>query len=898
MGPSLIKHSTGYICSSCRESWLLYARTSILDARSKRPVGSSVPHSKLLHRDAYSSKSLKPLLTIQNGPRIQHDPAQQPKFARKSTSHGLDASRFRHYLENFGLKSSGPGVSTDANRASQILHQTVQRGGDTPVSDSSPPHSLLQARAKASSRIKSSKIGVQKSPNTVTLLRDVHRWINGQSKSTRTPAVSIDTLAKHRLVRDDDWAAVIWMLVAARLKDDRVIQSQGEAESKVQDDAALDDAIIEYWKVYFHAHRPSPIQGERRVMRPNDWSCIPHVAELEDLGSSLPRQFHQRLHHHFPRIPDQEIQSIALAAFTTFHVLSPQQARAEALHSRLTVASRPFQEFVGRLLMFSEVTSISDLLASKLPTHVAAELTRSWRQPTSLAATVLGTTPQPITSTDGRARNNRDKTCVEADGFLKMVDGALERRQRQYAEQLWLEIRQWYRTFKSGGSPTSELRSPSSGGDHATEMIGKVLDRCIMTFMALRLPDNAVDVWNEMVAGGDKPAQSSWHAMLDGNRRARNVRGIEDVWRSMRAAGVRPDVGCWTTRISGLISCGKVAFGIQALNEMCQDWEAAAKMWKREDKDRKNDLAGLGDVRGIVKPTTITINAALSALSRQGKAALSGDVTYWAHRFGIQYDIITFNALLNIAMRHGRREQAFQLLRDMEASGVLPDRATMTIILDGLFRIASSSSTPSEGRSQTAAPTSSLLPFNVQAILSDMDAYGISANEHTYAMLVDRLLKQHNDVAAAQTVLDHMYARGMQPTPHMSTSLVSHHFNQRPPNLDAVQRVWDRIYTAGSGAVDHILYDRTIEGYAGAGQIAAMLDKLDAMEARGMVPGWDTLTIVLHALARSGDTNRARKIVEQVKTRQKQTSRAHGGSVTPGERRLWIEVGHLTGTLR
>lgn len=359
--------------------------------------------------------------------------------------------------------------------------------------------------------------------------------------------------------------------------------------------------------------------------------------------------------------------------------------------------------------------------------------------------------------------------------------------------------------------------------------------------MSLRGPDRAVKVWNRMLGLGLQPTQATWNAMLDGSRKVWDLESMEGIWQKMWASGVKPDIGCWTTRIHALTTRGLWQQGVQALNEMGRAWQDAAKehlQSTRADLDRV-DLSKIEDVGDVVKPTTATVNGVVGGLLQKGRLEEAHDVLAWARTLGIRPDTATYNTLLKYAIAKGGSKSALEIFKMMEESGLRADIFTFTIVLGGFFgSYAAERSPPGE---QVKA---------VSEICAEMEAAGIETDVYSYGIIIDNLLKHGGNIVAANAVLAHMATKGVKPTNHISTMFLMHHLSRRPPDMNAVDALWDEMQRLGLG-VDVVLYDQFVHGYGNVGQVYKMMDVLEKMSVEGKVPSWDVLRTALRALGRA-----------------------------------------------
>ncbi|KAI9820550.1 MAG: hypothetical protein M1832_003741 [Thelocarpon impressellum] len=467
----------------------------------------------------------------------------------------------------------------------------------------------------------------------------------------------------------------------------------------------------------------------------------------------------------------------------------------------------PLALFLARLLPYADLA-----LAAAQPCLSDGRILASWEgdmTPRALALLASTSSPPPDERHNASAPPpDRDpKILGLRDLFLKRLSRAVERRDLPRAERLWLEA------LSSFPPPSPPL---------------PLLNRFLQAFMALRRPAQAIGVWNTLVSSGQVPSQASWHALLDGCRTARDGDAIEAVWhRMVSESGLVPDAACWTARISGLVGAGRAEAGLRALHAM-----GAAHKTSPTTAPR---------------PTTEIVNASISALLRAARGDACADVLRWASGLSIRPDVVTYNTLLRASVRGERGDETQALLADMESRAIAPDITTVTILLDGLFRSPSSSS---------SAETSAT------ALLSSLTSAALPPTPHTYGTLISALLQRREaNLPAARAVLAHMSAQKMAVSPHIYTILLTHHFSTG--DLAGVSALWARIRLEG-GVVDHVLWDRFVEGYARAGETGLARQFLERAARKGVVVGWEAASLLVRSLLSQGDRGAAEEVVKLV----------------------------------
>jgi hypothetical protein len=189
----------------------------------------------------------------------------------------------------------------------------------------------------------------------------------------------------------------------------------------------------------------------------------------------------------------------------------------------------------------------------------------------------------------------------------------------------------------------------------------------------------------------------------------------------------------------------------------------------------------------------------------------------------------------------------------MQKAGVQADVATFTTLLDEMFE--SSKLLSPEDQNEI-----------VKNVFAEMEAAGIEANLRTYGKMIYSLLQSNpSDMTAVKAVMARMAAKGVEPSTYIYTILVKHHFSQEPPDLEAIRLILERIQLSGT-VMDHIFWDRVIEGYARIGDTITALTILGRVDKPGSRVGWYALQMVLSSLTENGEWDLARQVVRNAWT--------------------------------
>ncbi|KAK5138502.1 hypothetical protein LTR08_000088 [Meristemomyces frigidus] len=431
-------------------------------------------------------------------------------------------------------------------------------------------------------------------------------------------------------------------------------------------------------------------------------------------------------------------------------------------------------------------------------------------------------------------------------------------------------------------------------------MLPDSLYECLLlTLLTLRKPAEAIEVWQHFTDGlGRKPTAKTYTVMMKGSQLMRDVDGVEGFWKRMRAAGVQADAQAWSVRIFGLVRGQKVDFGLRVLEEMGREWVEAVRAKQAVGKGRGRrgavvqemtpaEAAALleGDVAGVPKPNLAVMNSAISALASRNEH-LVPKVLAWGRSFGVEPDLVTYNALLNLSMRRSNADEAVRILHRMQQRGIVADSTTWTVLLSAFLEGAGL-----DGLAK-AEQEKKMLAF-IYAL--EASSAGATIDQKGYALVIDRLLKIYDNAPAASAVLAHMVNKGVEPSTQIYTILMTAYFQREPaPDFAAAEALWGQIEHAHGGrgaALDAVFSDRMIEAYALHHRVVgsrAMLGFLERMEGLGQRPSWRALLRACEALAEREEWGRMIGIVERARGWMGVEGRgSKGAGKAFGERDFW-----------
>lgn len=438
--------------------------------------------------------------------------------------------------------------------------------------------------------------------------------------------------------------------------------------------------------------------------------------------------------------------------------------------------------------------------------------------------------------------------------WVKRLGRSIETSNLLLAEKCWDEVRK-FNAQQSGASSLPLF----------------LYEHFMLAFLALRQPRFALEAWSTVVESGQRPTVKTWTVMMRGCSRANDPDALEKFWARMIEQGVQPDQHAWSVRLFSLVKAKRINKAFSALQKMGQEWIAAVRAQQRAalPVTAGKQHAALpqidltqwtGDVGGVPRPSLAIVNSVVSALASKSDEDIPR-VLAWARDFAIEFDMTTYNSLLNVAMRHGKTAEALSILKHMEARSMRPNSTTTTVVLAALFKSDYFVNLPAE--EQTTKIFSLIAAIEESSPTAKLDVKG-------YALAIDRMLKEHANPAAARALLEHMSARGLEPTPQIYTILMTSYFDANPPDFAAAEALWNRLHRGNAGygvALDTIFYDRMVEAYARHHPhvgIAPMMQFLERMSLEGKRPGWPVLELVGRALVDREEWGMLHSLVDDI----------------------------------
>jgi pentatricopeptide repeat protein len=664
------------------------------------------------------------------------------------------------------------------------------------------------------------------------LLKRIIRAKDDDPFSTTLPAFTEVTTvyAQLGILHGPDWADMMFSLIERILK----YRESPSKDDKLEDMLISD--LVGSWNVVFRqlGKNQHPVEGP-----PFDWSHVPPISSKNAIQAYRKRGIQGCFALLTPSFSFHHIKDIPVIAVATFTLLTQGHISEKKVVQEAATLVSSLGQVISVLSTESRPTAETRELAAET---VEEFVKTAWSETKELAARM---DVPPATKTPSSTPSHMS-TRMSSTFIHRRLQDAFVRRDGHEVDRLWGDMLKLPVKQESTTDPEFQTsKNPQRG----FLSVG-ICNYFILTYMALRQPSRAIDVWNYMVKSGLVPNLATWDSMMTGCKTSRDAKALENVWAKMLALRVQPDVVCWTTRISGLIECNQFDKAMRALDEMGRLWLAAAR--SKHGNLKVEELQHVDDVEGAIKPTTSTINAAISGLLKKHKVDAAHRILAWAGKFAIRPDIITYNTLLRSVIRNGQTQEAMALLQQMQDDGLEADVATFTTILDETFRYFDEN-TPEEQKEIIAT------------IFSEMESAGVKANLHTYGKIIYHLLEREpTDLTAVNAVVERMARQGLQPSPYISTMLVEYYFSRQPPDLDAVRVLIERSRMEPA-SVDNIFWDRVIEGYSRVGDTTSAVRILGKVNSGSSRISWTTLQKLLSSLVQNEEWDVARTLVRNAK---------------------------------
>ncbi|KAI0295849.1 hypothetical protein B0F90DRAFT_1748918 [Multifurca ochricompacta] len=185
---------------------------------------------------------------------------------------------------------------------------------------------------------------------------------------------------------------------------------------------------------------------------------------------------------------------------------------------------------------------------------------------------------------------------------------------------------------------------------------------------------------------------------------------------------------------------------------------------------RRDGVEGVSDSKNrhwslrrqpVLPPRTAAFNLRLGQLVDIGRSLRLVETLKEMKELQLQPDILTYNSAMELFGKHGMEDEAWALVDDMKALGVMPDIETYKFLLQAV-RYAPHEATWS--------------------VLRMMQGANVELNEGAYALLIQRYLDDSN-LEMAFKLLVEMERRGLTPTLNTAEGIITLAARRRMPRL-------------------------------------------------------------------------------------------------------------------
>jgi pentatricopeptide repeat protein len=516
-----------------------------------------------------------------------------------------------------------------------------------------------------------------------------------------------------------------------------------------------------------------------------------------------------------PDFPPSQTANVPLVACATLLLLTQNN------YPNVALAAKPLKESI--------------VMAAQIP-DCLSQLLKSQRKDARRIFQVLEENWTKIMEVTTKTKND---PSFMANIDTNILDAVVKKRDGARLEMLWSR-------YVTATSPQRDSSHP------VTQVLEWHCNDFIRSFMAVKMSNHAIDVWNYMVENGLPPSAKTWAEMVAGCRVSRDCEALEGIWSRMMELKVIPTRYCWTQRILALADSHRYTESIQALDEMGRLWLKTARTIHGEAKKLK-DLQLFGDFEAACKPDIELVNEAVKIFIRKSHSEEASRILAWAGKFGIHANAFTYRILLEPLIKEGMAKEATALLKHMENDGIQASAGIFTTILEEAFR----------GTGNLSHEEQLQIVGNV---FSAMEGAGLKASRGTYNEMVLQLLSTSGNMGAVNALLKRMASVNMKPDATMYTNLVNYYFRQDVPDLDAIRALTERAKTSDGIHKNWIFWDILIRGYAKAGDPESAMRILGQMRSNPLAHTvrFGTYNQLVTTLVEKDEWDTARDLVKSI----------------------------------
>lgn len=332
-----------------------------------------------------------------------------------------------------------------------------------------------------------------------------------------------------------------------------------------------------------------------------------------------------------------------------------------------------------------------------------------------------------------------------------------------------------------------------------------------------------LEVWDALLQSGRLIPVHTWAALMRGISKSRDWKAFERIWQESIAQGVVADEQMWICRLNLLVKNQQWRLAIEALSTFHR---APAKAMSAKSQVSHNET---------IQPINL-VNPVLRELLRSGQHEDVKEIFTWAESVGFKANTTTVNQFIHAASQKDGLKAGLRGLDAFRQRNLVPDAATISILLSAFTREESNSSQMSHKDQHV----------RVIEILTELEKRGLEITKYTYSILIS-FLSANNNIDATRHVLAHMKARQVEPSLEACTTIATFYLRQDPIDFTALDELLEGMRSRNQNP-DQRFCGRMIEGYAAAGKIGRMMSVLQESERRSFFPQVHVLQKVFDAL--------------------------------------------------
>lgn len=367
----------------------------------------------------------------------------------------------------------------------------------------------------------------------------------------------------------------------------------------------------------------------------------------------------------------------------------------------------------------------------------------------------------------------------------------------------------------------------------------------LITAFRMKSIETANRIWKQMLAADSAPDVKDWTTMIYGIGSLQGRMHVAEMWQQMIKAGITPDLAAWNARMQATVRNGHIGAGLTTAVQLSEEWKSQlvtirSRSESRDTSENKHRTAELQ----ALKPTTRTLNALLSSVKMWNQAYIP-EILRWSKSMNIQWDVHTFNKMLDVYWRSNRDSRFLNTFRRILRYQIEPDIATYNLLARHVLGISEMS---------TAEKMSSWI-----SILEEIIASGLKPSVLTYAPILQELVSI-GEFEAVEAILDHSKQVGKSLYAKVVAVAAKRLLAHDPPHFVLLNKLiieMEAIDSASSAK----FFNAILQGFAKLRAMHRMRTTIRTARKLGMTPTWQTLATCLEACSAISDREAAQEVL-------------------------------------